>query len=406
MKGLKFCILGLTYIALVASTCMQRNVVEKVLKEDALLKKIHDNGAEYEVQIRYTQIDRNSKGQPTFTSFDYNVDPNFYFYPASTVKMPIAILAMQKIRALAKQTGKDLSINTPMYHFAARPPQSDYVLDEVTGKVPTIADYVNQIFCVSDNNAYNRLFEFLGSAYINESLYKIGAFTTSHISHRVGISGFEPTDHDYVNQVQFKDKDRNLIHTIPASKSTFVRKITLKNMQKGKGYIDNNDSLIMNPFDFSKKNYYSIIDLEACVKRVMFPETFLPSQRFDLAKEDYEFLKKAMHQLPSALSYYQNDLHYYDTYVKYFFDGDSTSLIPPNVKIYNKVGWAYGYLTDCSYYTDEKEGIEFLLTATIKVNSDGIFNDGKYEYETVGLPFFRSLGKAVLKIEKERKRKP
>jgi Beta-lactamase enzyme family len=388
-----------------SSTCKHSFDLEKAILQDPLLKHIHEHKDEYEVQIRYTQIDRDSKGKPRFTSYDYNVDSLYYFYPASTIKMPIAMLALEKIRALAKQTGKPLDLYTPMYHFGARPPQSDYVLDETTGQVPCISDYVDEIFAVSDNNASNRLFEFMGAEYINNELYKIGAFTTSHIVNRVGISGFDHEDNCYVNEVQFKDRKRNLLHAIPARKSVFIPKVAIKGQKKGIGYIDGNDSLVMQPFDFSQKNYFSIIDLEACLKRVLFPEAFPVSQRFDLEKEDYTFLRKSMSRLPRDLSYYKGDSHYYDTYVKFFFDGDSTSTIPPHVKIYNKVGWAYGYLTDCSYYTDEAAGVEFLLTATIKVNKDGIFNDGKYEYDTEGLPFFRALGRAILNYESTRRQK-
>lgn len=388
-----------------SSTCQHSFELERAILQDPVLKRIHDHRDDYEVQIRYTQIDRDKNGKPSFTSYDYHVDSLFYFYPASTIKMPIAILAMQKIRALAQESSKPLDIYTPMYHFGARPPQSDYVLDETTGKVPCIADYVDEIFAVSDNNASNRLFEFLGADYVNQSLYNIGAFTSSHIVHRVGVSGYDSEDNCYLNEVQFKDRKRNLIYAIPARRSAFVPKASLKNQKKGIGYIDNNDSLVMQPFDFSQKNYFSIIDLEACLKRILFPEAFPIAQRFDLLEEDYAFLRKSMSRLPRELSYYKGDTHYYDTYVKFFFDGDSTSIIPQHIKIYNKVGWAYGYLTDCSYYRDEVADIEFLLTATIKVNKDGIFNDGKYEYDTEGLPFFRALGRTILNHEKQRKKK-
>ncbi|MBK8698054.1 MAG: hypothetical protein IPN29_00040 [Saprospiraceae bacterium] len=71
----------------------------------------------------------------------------------------------------------------------------------------------------------------------------------------------------------------------------------------------------------------------------------------------------------------------------------------------NKVGWAYGYLTDCSYIFDTDSGAEFLLTATILANGDGIFNDDKYDYEKTGLPFMAALGQEILRIEQQRNRK-
>ena len=48
--------------------------------------------------------------------------------------------------------------------------------------------------------------------------------------------------------------------------------------------------------------------------------------------------------------------------------------------------------------------VEFMLTATIYCNSDGIFNDDKYDYETIGFPFLKNLGKIIYEYELKRQR--
>ncbi|MGK0366285.1 MAG: hypothetical protein ACI85O_003358, partial [Saprospiraceae bacterium] len=45
------------------------------------------------------------------------------------------------------------------------------------------------------------------------------------------------------------------------------------------------------------------------------------------------------------------------------------------------------------------------MTATISVNENQIFNDDKYEYETIGLQFLSTLGKVVYDYEVQRERK-
>jgi hypothetical protein len=62
-------------------------------------------------------------------------------------------------------------------------------------------------------------------------------------------------------------------------------------------------------------------------------------------------------------------------------------------------------LTDVSYIVDFEKGIQFFLTATITVNKNQIFNDDKYEYKTIGLPFLSTLGKVVYDYEVQRERK-
>ena len=78
--------------------------------------------------------------------------------------------------------------------------------------------------------------------------------------------------------------------------------------------------------------------------------------------------------------------------------------MPKSIRIFNKVGDAYGYLLDNAYVVDFDKGIEFMLTAMISCNSDGIFNDDKYDYNTIGYPFMGNLGRLIYDYEASRKK--
>ena len=56
-------------------------------------------------------------------------------------------------------------------------------------------------------------------------------------------------------------------------------------MFKGLEYIDG-EELVNRPFDFSLKNRISINDLEGILKRILFPDVFDSSERFDLLEEE------------------------------------------------------------------------------------------------------------------------
>ena len=43
-----------------------------------------------------------------------------------------------------------------------------------------------------------------------------------------------------------------------------------------------------------------------------------------------------------------------------------------------------------------------MLAATIRVNNDEVFNDGKYEYDEIGLPFLGRVGQAIYVNELQR----
>jgi hypothetical protein len=54
---------------------------------------------------------------------------------------------------------------------------------------------------------------------------------------------------------------------------------------------------------------------------------------------------------------------------------------------------------------DFKNNAEFMICAVIYVNSDGILNDDKYEYEETGYPFFKEIGTIIYQYELTRKKK-
>lgn len=363
---------------------------------DTLLK----NQDEYGIQIIYTQIDRKKNGKPRFTDHLFNVSDN-YFYPASTVKFPISLLALQKLNQL---NIKDLDKNTSMITEAAYSGQTAIYNDPLSADGrPTIEQYIKKIFLVSDNDACNRLYEFLGQEYINQSLHKLG-YTDAQIIHRLDISLSED-ENRHTNPVKFYDTANRVIYEKPLEKSEWV--YAKRNDKKGKGYYAG-DKLINEPFDFSKKNRLSLVDLHAMLKTVFFPKEFKKKQRFNLKKEDYRFVYKYMSMFPRESSFPFYDSSYHDAYSKFILWGEGKEKLDGNIRIFHKSGEAYGFLTDVCYVVDFANNIEFMLSATIHCNSDGILNDDHYDYETIGFPFLKNLGQVFYdhELKRERKHKP
>ncbi len=178
--------------------------------------------------------------------------------------------------------------------------------------------------------------------------------------------------------------------------------LNLKSVFKGKKFLYE-DQIIETPFDFSIKNRISIRDLNDILKRIIFPENFKKEERFDLYKRDYKFLKYWMSRtsIEDNDTIKRNDYKYWDSYSKFFIYGDKKGEMNDEIRISNKVGMAYGTLTDVAYIKDKINDVEFMLTATILVNDNEIFNDDIYEYESEGIPFLSALGREILKFEKK-----
>jgi hypothetical protein len=373
--------------------------LEKLLINNSVFKDVMANKNAHRIQIVYTEINRDAKNKPSFKTHTYNLNHNLYFYPASTAKMPTAFLALQKLNELKI---RGLNKNTPMLTDSAWLKQYTVTNDSTSQDYKaSIAHYIKKVFMVSDNEANNRLYEFLGQEYLNNSLAKLG-YKDAQILHRLGVSYPEDVNR-HTNPIRFLDKNNQLIFSQPAQVS-ILNYIKRKDFL-GKAYYKN-DSLINEPFDFSIKNRLYLDDMNDMMLKVIFPQAYSANKRFNLTKDDYSFLLKYMSQMPTESTFPTYDTaEYYDAYCKFLMYGSEKGTVPKNIRIFNKVGDAYGFLTDIAYIVDFEKNIEFALSATIYVNADDTFNDDKYEYYKTGWPFMKNLGKAIYDYELTRERK-
>ncbi|MDA0843821.1 MAG: serine hydrolase [Bacteroidetes bacterium] len=378
--------------------CQPQNPLSIAIQEaEPIVKKVLEEPKRYEVQIRYTEISRTVEGSLQFNSHNLYEDSNVYFYPASTVKLPVAILAMQKVREL-QEAGLSITADTPFEVYTEDHRAVATIDTTKSDQKLTIHHLIKKIFLVSDNEAYNLLFDFLGRDYINQNLKRIGLNQTT-IHHKFLAGADNNRTWEYV----FLSQGDTLYYQPSNSSVTIYSNKGLKGLFKGSGH-QNGDEIINDPFDFSQKNRVSLSDLEGILTRVLFPEHYSSKQRFSVNTEDYEFLRYWMSRttLESDDPNYKGDIRYWDSYVKFFIYGDQKGQMNPEIRSYNKVGDAYGTLTETAYIKSEKDSIEFLLTATILSNENGIFNDDNYEYETIGFPFMAGLGRAILAYEKNK----
>lgn len=355
----------------------------------------------YRVQIIYTQINRDAQNLPHFETFTYRLNPAEYFYPASTVKLPAALLALEKLNTLRIP---GLTKDTPLRIDSAYHQQTRVLTDSTAAnRLPSIAQYIKKLFLVSDNDAYNRLYEFLGQQALNENLHRKG-YRQVRLLHRLSVG--DGGEHArYTNPLAFYQGEQTLYQQ-PLVFNTQPYTNPLKATSLGVGYYDANNQLINRPMNFSDRNYISLETLHEILKAVIFPEAIPPARRFGLTREDYDFVLKYMSMKPrESASPKYDTVTYYDTYAKFFMFGNRRKTMPPEIRIFNKIGNAYGFMIDNAYVVDFEHRVEFLLSAVVLGNEDGIFNDDQYEYETVGYPFLANLGQVIYHHELRRPKK-
>ncbi|MDD2792330.1 MAG: serine hydrolase [Sediminibacterium sp.] len=400
----KFCVLLTVAASLLVAPAQAQSKTDNELLEllqsnnHAVMKQIIQDPFTYRCQIIYTRINRNEKGIPSFQHFYFNYDPKLYFNPASVVKMPLALLSLEKLNQLRipgvnKYTSLLIDSSYPGQVIAHKDSTS-------ANGLPSIAHYIKRALLISENDPYNRMYQFLGQEAINRSLHQKG-YPNAIISRQ--FMGYSEEQNRHTNPFRFINEKGQVIHQQPGAYNRdslpFGQVIKI-----GKAYMNRNDSIIPEPFDFTRHNNISLGDFQQILQSVLFPGSVPAKQRFNITENDRNFLLKYLSQYPSETDFPKyNDSVFYDSYVKFFFR-DSTRKMPAQVRVFNKVGWAYGFLTDISYVADTRNNIEYMLAATVYVNSDEVVNDGKYDYETTGWPFLRELGKTIYQHELTRKR--
>ncbi|MCU0334949.1 MAG: class A beta-lactamase-related serine hydrolase [Chitinophagaceae bacterium] len=363
--------------------------------QQPLLQPVLADPDKYRLQIIYTQIDRDRKNRPSFQHHFFNVGQH-YHYPASTVKLPAAVLALEYLN--------DLKIlpATPMLTLPVRPGEQPVRKDPSSENgFPSVEHYIKKILLVSDNDAYNRLYELLGQAYFNSRLHSLG-FSDAQIIHRLEIALSE-TENRQTNPVIFLNEKGDTIYRQAAQQSAMA--YAQRSDAIGKGYM-RQGQLVNEPLNFSGKNRWPLPYIHQLLQWIMFPESQPRQQTLNLRKADYQLLWRYMSMLPAESKWPSYDgKEYWPSYVKFLHLGSEKSAgLPPGMRIFNKVGDAYGFLLDGAYFADFDNGVEYMLSAALYVNEDGILNDNKYEYEEVGLPFLKQLGQIIYQYEKQRPR--
>lgn len=354
--------------------------LEKALKSDPLLKSIYNKSDLYNTQIIYSEI-INNDGQINFKEFEYNLDETTYFYPASSIKLPIVVLTLEKINEL-RFSGYDITIDSEL-NFKQLSKTGEIVYNKTNFK-----DIIAEVFLISSNSAANILIDFVGYDSFNKKIRERG-LNQSTLNHK-----FNP-DPFVHNQWMITDNQGNII-SADNSNHKLILNSNLKRLKQGTQTIVNGVK-IQKPFDFTNKNRSSLKDMDGIVKRLIYPSAFKEEFQFKINTEEYDFIRYWMSRFTFEDTgiEYQGKEYFYNAYNKFLFHGDTRDDLNKDIRVYNKVGEAYGQVTDIGYIKNYRNNTEFFISATIYVNDNNVINDGSYETDSIGIPFFSKLAREL-----------
>lgn len=375
-------------------------LLDSLLNANPLLIRIATN-PQYELQIIYTQINRDAQNRPTFTPHTYHLNPRQYFNPASLVKLPVVALSLEKLNDLHQPgVNRRTIMATGTAHrcqtavpFAA-PADSD--------RTATVGNYIKRMLLVSDNVAYNRLYEFLGQRPLNQRLQELG-YPDVRITRR-----FAPCDtaaNRHTNPISFHTPQGDTLYQQPAQYNPITYTSPLGRVLKGRAH-QAGRRIIPTPYNFTTANHLPLPAITALLQSILFPESVPAPQRLRLTAPDYAFLRRYLHATSHESGFHlYTPSRYFDAYKKYLYYGRNPEIPHQStLRIYNIVGMSHGYLADIAYFADSLHQSEFFLSAVLYVNQNGIINDGTYEYDSIGLPFLAQLGRQIQQYEAQRPR--
>lgn len=373
------------------------NPIEEILRADLRFAPFLADPERYRLQVVLGRIE-DGEGGPRLVQHGYRLEAE-YFYPASAIKLCAAVAALETLSELAASTGLAVDETTPLvFHplFEGETLEAEDPSNVEGGRI-TVEHEIRKLFLVSDNVAYNRLYELAGQDAVNRSMHRAG-LASARIAHRLSEAR-TVEENRRSPRIVFAGKDFR--HEIPERISAAeLPPIPVGGLTVGRGFLSGGKR-VDRPFDFTHKNRMALADLQRALCKAVRPDVDAEGEGFRLSEPQRALMLEAMGQYPrQSRNPVYDPADYPDHWVKLFLPGlDRVMPRGPDgaarVEILNKVGQAYGFTVENAYLRDPATGRSFFLAAVLYTNSDGILNDDRYEYEDVALPFFADLGEAV-----------
>jgi hypothetical protein len=328
-------------------------------------------------------------GQPT-SDWEWRADAE-YAYPASRVKVPLAIAALEAANRLARAEGASAPEHCPLQYQPLFPGEQVEVLDQGEGVIDqgrelTLARLIWRALVASENEPANKLYEFVGHDGMQEWAARHGLPGT-RIVHR--LSEFRSVEEQ-------RRSPRIVMHTsngdivIPERQGRQAcEPVVSVGDRIGSGFIDGCGSLRNEPMDFSAKNAFGLRDSISVLRKI-------DTRGFDLTAAQLNVVRSAMSTPPQdSVDPRYVGPEWSNQKFKPLLAGLSNVASPSVWNVHNKIGQAYGFFSDMAKVEHRPSGRVIYVAASVWCCENGILNADRYEYETVGRDFLAAVGEAA-----------
>lgn len=370
------------------SVCGQLPITEgdldSLLRSDEVVRKVLDDPT-YRFQLKYSVISKCERiDQSPFT---ISIGEDQYFYPASTVKLPIALLTLEKIKKLNLELDDQLIIDDIVDCGNKR------YIERCSSEKLTFRRLIRELIIVSDNDHYNALYHFLTPKDIMDRLSELGYNGTRIYKSFTGC--------DVVNQLKTNSlkvlRNGSVVYTQEASVMALneMANCFFYDEMKLIGQKHEYDRrIVVGPFDFNYNLDIPLEELHEMMMRLFVKQTYIGDLQWDMLDKHEVFIKRTLAELPKDLtdSKFHDQDNYPNNVFKFFMEGRSGD----RVMYHSKIGLSYGFTTETCYFDIPESCNDFLVSVSLYTNSNKTVNDGDYEYEEIARPVLQRIAKLLL----------
>jgi len=384
---------GFIVFLLVACSHSQTEPVEKSMPTNwpAALKGLEIDTAialnpDYRFQMVYTSIQDGQLGE----TISYGTGE--YFYPASLIKIPTAMVALEKMEEWG------IGLDDYIVFDTVDACGSLTFVELSRKKHVTFRQMFTEMLVVSDNHFYNSLYHFVTPKELNKRLNEIGA-TETHIYR--AFTGCNKVDqlHTYPYKVFKSDGTLNYGSEVPRLDSTVLDKAYTHSADRilGSAHENSDGDIVSGGFDLNFMPEFPVKDIHKVLTMIFFPESIEPNLRWKVSEKNRLFICDLMQKRPSEITSVHRNLSKFDDQIYKYAVPQSKSNVP--MRTYSKLGLSYGFASEMVYVKFPNSNNGFLLSYSIYVNENDTVNDGVYEYEEVARVFAQKLADAFMKFQ-------
>jgi beta-lactamase class A len=321
----------------------------------------------HRLQVLVTQLER---GEPVGT-FGFRVDAE-YFYPASAIKPFVAVAALRELERL-QRANPELDLKTPLA-LCRIDDDKCLITDDRSnldsGRI-TLLHEIRKMLLVSNNVAFNRLYDFVGHQRLNAMFADMG-LPSVRLHHRFlgGADGGRVSPPLVFGAV-----------AVPRRVSAWPFKpAPAEGTELGSSHYDEGGTLRDGPADFRFKNYASLSDMHALLLALVAPALTGPPD-LGLSPTHRRLLLDVMAEAPldSQNPAYQGARYDVVRY-KAALAGARRAFPADDLTVVSKSGRAYGFEVENACVRHEPSNRAFCVTAVVYANPNQVMNDNGYAY--------------------------